>query len=135
MGQLRSACRALLLEHPSPAATLSALDRFAARLPGARCTTVFCAVLTPGTGELTYSCAGHPPPILVLADHTKVGVDSMVQTVPTGRIDVLVTDGDADPAELDRLRDAGVDVRVAIPGSVEPVGGAGAATAPGSSAS
>ncbi|KMO70956.1 SpoIIE family protein phosphatase [Mycolicibacterium chlorophenolicum] len=70
MGQLRSACRALLLEHPSPAAALSALDRFAARLPGARCTTVFCAMLTPGTGELVYSCAGHPPPILVLADHT-----------------------------------------------------------------
>lgn len=70
MGQLRSACRALLLEHPSPAAALAALDRFAARLPGARCTTAFCAVLTPGTGELVYSCAGHPPPILVLADHT-----------------------------------------------------------------
>ena len=65
MGQLRSACRALLLEHPSPAAALSALDRFAARLPGARCTTAFCAVLDPRTGELVYSAAGHPPPILV----------------------------------------------------------------------
>ncbi|MFZ0831809.1 MAG: response regulator, partial [Mycobacterium sp.] len=42
MGQLRSACRALLLEHHSPAAALTALDRFAARLPGARCTTAFC---------------------------------------------------------------------------------------------
>ncbi|CAN3128099.1 SpoIIE family protein phosphatase [Mycobacterium sp. smrl_JER01] len=68
MGQLRSACRALLLEHPSPAAALSALDRFAARLPGARCTTAFCAVLDPQTGALVYSCAGHPPPILVSAD-------------------------------------------------------------------
>ncbi|BBY78440.1 histidine kinase [Mycolicibacterium parafortuitum] len=70
MGQLRSACRALLLEHPSPAAALSALDRFAAHLPGARCTTAFCAVLDPGTGDLVYSCAGHPPPILVLADRS-----------------------------------------------------------------
>ncbi len=34
MGQLRSACRALLLEQPSPSAALSALDRFAARLRG-----------------------------------------------------------------------------------------------------
>jgi PAS domain S-box-containing protein len=68
MGQLRSACRALLLEQPRPAAALSALDRFAARLPGARCTTAFCAVLSPDTGEIVYSSAGHPPPILVLSD-------------------------------------------------------------------
>ena len=80
MGQLRSACRALLLEHPSPAAALTALDRFAARLPGARCTTAFCAVLTPGTGELVYSCAGHPPPILVLADHTTSLLDEARST-------------------------------------------------------
>ncbi|MFC5094391.1 SpoIIE family protein phosphatase [Amycolatopsis plumensis] len=70
MGQLRSACRALLLEHPTPAAALAALDRFAARLPGATCTTAFCAVLTPETGELAYSSAGHPPPVLVHADRT-----------------------------------------------------------------
>lgn len=70
MGQLRSACRALLLENPSPGAALAALDRFAARLPGAKCTTAFCAVLDPGTGELVYSRAGHPPPILAHADRT-----------------------------------------------------------------
>jgi anti-sigma regulatory factor (Ser/Thr protein kinase) len=70
MGQLRSACRALLLENPHPAAALAGLDRFAARLSGARCTTAFCAVLSPETGELVYSSAGHPPPILVQADRT-----------------------------------------------------------------
>ncbi|MDT5164317.1 MAG: hypothetical protein QOC88_1211, partial [Mycobacterium sp.] len=34
MGQLRSACRALLLEKSSPSAVLAGLDRFAERLPG-----------------------------------------------------------------------------------------------------
>ncbi|MFK0247175.1 SpoIIE family protein phosphatase [Amycolatopsis azurea] len=70
MGQLRSACRALLLENPSPAAALTGLDRFAARLPGAACTTAFCAVLSPDTGEMSYAAAGHPPPVLVHADRT-----------------------------------------------------------------
>ncbi len=70
MGQLRSACRALLLENPSPGAALAGLDRFAMRLPGAKCTTAFCAVLDPASGDLVYSRAGHPPPILVHADRT-----------------------------------------------------------------
>ncbi|MES9538515.1 MULTISPECIES: SpoIIE family protein phosphatase [unclassified Actinomadura] len=70
MGQLRSACRALLLQDAGPARTLTALDRFAAGIPGARCSTVFCGVLDPRTGELTYSSAGHPPAILAQPDGT-----------------------------------------------------------------
>ncbi|MGW1560469.1 SpoIIE family protein phosphatase [Streptomyces sp. NPDC002144] len=68
MGQLRSACRALFLQDPSPARTLMALDHFAKGIPGALCTTVFCAVLDPMTGSLTYSSAGHPPSVLALPD-------------------------------------------------------------------
>lgn len=68
MGQLRSACRALLLQNTDPAQTLTALDRFAAQLPGAMCATVFCGVLDPATGGLTYSTAGHPPAIVARAD-------------------------------------------------------------------
>jgi anti-sigma regulatory factor (Ser/Thr protein kinase) len=75
MGQLRSACRALLLEQASPSAALAGLDRFAARLPGASCTTAFCAVLTLETGALVYSSAGHPPPVLACADGTTVMLD------------------------------------------------------------
>jgi serine phosphatase RsbU (regulator of sigma subunit)/anti-sigma regulatory factor (Ser/Thr protein kinase) len=109
MGQLRSACRALLLDHPSPRAALCGLDRFAARLPGAQCTTVVCAVLDPDTGELVYSSAGHPPPILVDADgitrtledgHTiPVGLrperprPEAHVTVPAGATLLLYTDG------------------------------------------
>ncbi|MFK0172153.1 SpoIIE family protein phosphatase [Streptomyces sp. NPDC090306] len=75
MGQLRSACRALLLQDAEPARTLMALDHFAAGIPGAVCTTVFCGVLDAETGQLTYSSAGHPPGILALPDGTTVLLD------------------------------------------------------------
>ncbi|MCV6966665.1 SpoIIE family protein phosphatase [Mycobacterium intermedium] len=83
MGQVRSACRALLFDEPSPSAALSSMDRFAARLPGARCTTAVCAVLNPETGEVVYSSAGHPPPILVKSDGSAQILDDG-HTIPLG---------------------------------------------------
>ena len=68
MGQLRSACRALLLQDASAAQTLTAMDRFAALIPGAICSTAFCGILDRDEGRLTYSSAGHPPGILALPD-------------------------------------------------------------------
>jgi serine phosphatase RsbU (regulator of sigma subunit)/anti-sigma regulatory factor (Ser/Thr protein kinase) len=83
MGQLRSACRALLLDHPSPRAALAGLDRFAARLPGAQCTTAVCAVLNSDSGELIYSSAGHLPPVLVHFDGTTETLEGG-HTIPLG---------------------------------------------------
>ena len=70
MGQLRSAGRALLLESHAPAHVLTALDRFAALVPGAAVSTVFCAVIDPRDGAVRYSSAGHPPAIVAQADGT-----------------------------------------------------------------
>ena len=70
--------------------------------------------------------------VVVLADHTKLGTDTMFQTVPTDLITRLVTDeppvqeGRA-VAEFQALADQGIQVAVAGPGPVTeaPGGGAG----------
>ncbi|WP_101255910.1 SpoIIE family protein phosphatase [Streptomyces barkulensis] len=109
MGQLRSACRALLLQFADPAQVLSALDRFAALIPGALCATVFCGVLDPATGRLAYSSAGHPPGILTHPDGTTELLDqgrsiplavrpglprpTGTRTMPPASVLLLYTDG------------------------------------------
>lgn len=50
--------------------------------------------------------------IVVLADHTKLGIDTMVQTVPVDRMAHVVTDEAADAELLAALRAAGVAVHV-----------------------
>lgn len=52
--------------------------------------------------------------VVVLADHTKIGGETMFQTVPVDGITHLVTDELADPAVLARLSAAGVTVHVAL---------------------
>lgn len=59
--------------------------------------------------DQAFAQAGHT--VVVLADHAKLGRDTMCQTVPTERIDILVTDEDADEKQVRRLHDANVDVR------------------------
>jgi len=51
--------------------------------------------------------------VVVLADHTKVGVDTMFQTVPVELIRHLVTDDAADPGVLAKLANRGVEVHLA----------------------
>ncbi|MEV0537908.1 DeoR/GlpR family DNA-binding transcription regulator [Kitasatospora sp. NPDC050463] len=68
--------------------------------------------------------------VIVLADHTKLGADTMFQTVPTETITRLVTDehaataDDATARELDALADCGVQIDLA------PLGAAATADAP-----
>jgi DeoR/GlpR family transcriptional regulator of sugar metabolism len=65
--------------------------------------------------------AGAAQQVVVLADHTKIGQETMCQTVPTGRIHTLITDSKAEPAALEAIREAGVDVRVAEVGRREQI--------------
>ncbi len=121
MGQLRSACRALLLDAPGPAQALTALDQFATLIPDALCSTVFCAVLNRATGQLSYASAGHPPGILSHPDGRVEFLDQgrspalalapdrprseAVAHVPEGATLLLYTDGLVERRGLD-LADA-----------------------------
>lgn len=51
--------------------------------------------------------------VVVLADHTKIGQETMYQTVPAAKVQTLITDSRASASEVEAIRDAGVDVRVA----------------------
>ena len=85
MGQLRSASQAVLLRAPGPAEALTDLDTFASRIPGAECTTVFCAIIDVAAETVTYSCAGHPPPILVTAAGDRHLLDG-ARSLPLGML-------------------------------------------------
>jgi DeoR/GlpR family transcriptional regulator of sugar metabolism len=58
--------------------------------------------------------------VVVLADHTKIGVDAMMRTVPVSGIAHLVTDDRADRAQLEELRSSGVRVHVAAVAAEQP---------------
>ncbi|WP_083982759.1 DeoR/GlpR family DNA-binding transcription regulator [Actinomadura hibisca] len=51
--------------------------------------------------------------VVALVDHTKVGVDTMCQTVPADQITHLITDSHTPPQQLAPFQTMGVDVRVA----------------------
>ena len=85
MGQLRSASQAVLLRACGPAEALTDLDTFAGRIPGAECATMFCAIIDHGAGTVTYSCAGHPPPILVTAVGERQLLDQ-ARSLPLGML-------------------------------------------------
>jgi signal transduction histidine kinase/DNA-binding response OmpR family regulator/serine phosphatase RsbU (regulator of sigma subunit) len=79
MSRLRAAVAATAFTEGDPAAVLAVLDKYAAAaLPGARCATVSYAVIDTesvdaepcdgagrGAAEISYTCAGHPYPLVV----------------------------------------------------------------------
>ena len=137
MGQLRSACRALLLQAQDPAAVVSSLDAFADRIPGGGCTTVFCGIIDHGAGQLQWCSAGHVPGVLVRSDGSVevlwqpgsvplAVVPDVARTESAAHLDpesalVLCTDGlverrnESLDVGLERLRRAVVDGRALEP--------------------
>ncbi len=118
MSRLRAGVAASALTDADPGAVLANLDLYAAKVPGARCATVSYAVIDDGTdpntgdgvARVSYSCAGHPYPLLVTPDQppvflsegrrppvaaweTPLKPNTAVHELPTGSVILLYTDG------------------------------------------
>lgn len=118
--RLRDAVSASALVDADPAAVLTAVDRCAADLPGARWATVAYAVIEggsatgaahdSGTVRIRYSCAGHPFPLLISPGRAPAFLDAgrrppvspgerhgghepATVTLPAGSMVMLYTDG------------------------------------------
>ena len=138
MGQLRTALRAYALEGHGPAEVVTALDQLLGGLDGTRMATTVYGVFDHDWRQLTFACAGHPPPLLVDPTGTArylegalslpLGVDpyrdrgaAATVAIPPGSTLLLYTDGLVEqrtrPLDegLDRLR----DVAAAAPREVE----------------
>lgn len=131
MGALRNVSRALLADGRGPAEVVASLDRFAMTMPAALCATVVCVVVDLAEQTITYSNAGHPPPLLVHEDQvvwldqalaTPLAVDEATRREATvavrpGDLLVLYTDGLVErrgerlDLGLRRLADAAVALR------------------------
>ncbi|MGA9493613.1 MAG: SpoIIE family protein phosphatase [Mycobacterium sp.] len=114
MSRLRAAVAATALTDTDPASVLKTLDRYAATVPGARCATVSYAVIDAarddGPARVSYSCAGHPYPLLLTPDQpaeflsegrrppvaawdSPLKQNTAVQELPAGSVILLYSDG------------------------------------------
>ena len=96
MGKLRSAVGALGLVVESTPALLDRLDQFAGRIDHAHFGTVAAVILEPETGDIRYSLAGHPPPLVVSPDGHAEFLDGG-QGLPLG-VDSVLTRGRTEAA-------------------------------------
>jgi serine phosphatase RsbU (regulator of sigma subunit) len=65
MGQLRSALSAAIRAADGPARALEIVGRYASSVEGALATTAVQTVIDKSARVITYSCAGHLPPVLL----------------------------------------------------------------------
>ena len=109
MGQLRHATRAYALEGHPPGVVLDRLDRLVRSLEGGQMATLLYVVVEPGMERITFSSAGHVPPLTIAPDggaayldgapNPPLGVfDSEAHTELTAELEpgtalVLYTDG------------------------------------------
>ena len=122
MGRMRSALRAYVLQAAGPAEALRMLDdKIQYFEPGAMATVLY-GLYDPQTGELAFSCAGHPPPVLAVPGQQAamlgvkpslpIGVASYPQrqtdtaSIPPGALLCCYTDGLVE--RRDRVIDAGI---------------------------
>jgi serine/threonine-protein kinase RsbW len=109
MGQLRSALRGLALTGSGPGTVIEGLDRFARTSAPATMATVAYAELDLTTNELRYACAGHPPPLIQVAEEIRflergrttplaalpdpIRCEEETEPFPPGSVLVLYSDG------------------------------------------
>jgi serine phosphatase RsbU (regulator of sigma subunit) len=132
VGQVRASLRALALDDPDPGRVLCRLNRVLADQPGELLmTTLVYLVIDPAERTVTWSCAGHPRPLLLPAGGAPaflagghgppLGADPSHRftaahtTAGPGDRLLLYTDGAVErrgeslQAGLDRLRDAAAE--------------------------
>ncbi|MFJ4467537.1 PP2C family protein-serine/threonine phosphatase [Streptomyces sp. NPDC089424] len=86
MGQLRSALSTAMHATCQPARALKALAHYAVTVEGALATTAVQTLIDEITCTITYSRAGHPPPLLLDADRRTVLVLDQVADPPLGAL-------------------------------------------------
>ncbi|MFE4703472.1 PP2C family protein-serine/threonine phosphatase [Streptomyces sp. NPDC056738] len=102
MGMLRSALSAVVRAVEQPAGALDVLCLYAGDVEGALATTVVQAVVDTRASRITYSNAGHPPPILVhpggtfdlLDQATDPPLGTRPEPVPYPQAELPYTSGD-----------------------------------------
>jgi PAS domain S-box-containing protein len=88
MGQLRNACRAYGLVEASPAEVVARLNRLVTSGVEEAMATVLYLVLDRETGEVIFTSAGHPPPLLVAPEGARYLEGG--RSVPVGAADSAV---------------------------------------------